>query len=128
MKKTWLAIFAFISGLSSAFAQQELSGDGKMDPVRRAERFTKKMTTELSLDASQQERIKAINLDRFKQISEARNTFAQDKSTLRTKVKEINDNYYSTVTGVLNADQFAKFQEMKEEMKEKAMSRRQSKK
>jgi hypothetical protein len=43
-------------------------------------------------------------------------------------VKEINDNYYSTVKGVLNADQFAKFQEMKEEMKEKAMSRRQSKK
>ncbi len=128
MKKTWMAIFAFIFGLSTAFAQQELAGSEKMDPVKRADRFTKKMTTELNLDAAQQDRIKGINLDRFKQLAEARSTFGQDKSTLRSKVKEINDNYFSTVKGVLNADQFAKFQEMKEEMKEKAMARRQSKK
>jgi hypothetical protein len=128
MKKTWLAIFALFVGLTTAMAQQELAGSDKKDPVQRAERFTKKMTKELNLDAAQQERMKVVNLDRFKQLSEVKNTFANDKKMLQSKVKEINDNYFTTVKGILTPEQFTKFQEMKEEMKEKAMARRQAKK
>jgi Spy/CpxP family protein refolding chaperone len=127
MKKTLFAVFALLFSFGMAMAQQELAS-AKKDPVQRAERFTKKMVKELNLDQAQQERMKGINLERFKQLDEVKNTFAADKKTLQTKVKEINDNYFLTVKGVLSPEQFTKFQEMKEEIKEKAMARRQAKK
>jgi len=128
MKKSIVIVFAFIISMGMSFAQEDHAGKVKKSAVERSEAFTKRMTKNLSLEATQIERFKVINLDRFKQIEEARSSFGGDKKQISAKVKEINDAYFANAKGVLTPEQFTKFQEMKEEMKEKAITRRQTKK
>jgi hypothetical protein len=114
--------------IAGLFAQSPASTmKGNKTPEQRAERFTKKMTKELVLDAAQQERIKILNLDRFKKLEDARSAAAVSKKEVAAKVKQVNEEYFSNVKGVLTPEQFAKFQEMKEEMKEKAFNKKQGK-
>jgi len=125
MKKFMIFAFALLITAAGAFAQEEVAtAKTKKSPVERAERFTKRMTKELTLDASQQERVKAINLDRFKQIEEAKSVTTAGKKEIATKIKGINDAYFNNLKGVLTLEQFAKFQAMKEEMKEKAFAKK----
>jgi hypothetical protein len=42
-------------------------------------------------------------------------------------MKQIDDNYFTTLKGVLNAEQFTKFQAMSAEIKEKAFARKRNK-
>lgn len=125
MKKSILFILLICASLTASIAQQEgMKARERKSPIERSEAFTRRMTKELNLEATQQERVKAINLERFKQLEEIRNTFAADQKTMALKVKEVNNNYFNNLQGVLTAEQFSKFQEMKEEMKEKAMARK----
>ena len=128
MKKVLILVFAFVLSMSASWAQQEMKATPKKSAEERAESFTKRMTKNLNLDATQIERFKAINLERFKKIEEARNSFGADKKVISTKVKEINDGFFSTAKGILSPEQFTKLMEMKDDMKEKAMARRAAKK
>jgi len=128
MKKIAIMILALSLSVGSSWAQQELSGKPKKTVEERAESFTRRMTKNLNLEATQVERFKALNLDRFKQLEEVRASFGGDKKQIASKAKEVNDAFFSNAKGVLTPEQFAKFQEMKEEMKEKAMARRTAKK
>ena len=128
MKKVLILVFAFVLSMSASWAQQEMKATPKKSAEERAESFTQRMTKNLTLDATQIERFKAINLDRFKKIEEARNSFGADKKAISTKVKEINDGFFSTAKGILSPEQFTKLMEMKDDMKEKAMARRATKK
>ena len=128
MKKVVVFVFAFIISVGMSWAQEDQISKVKKSAVERAEAFTKRMTKNLNLETTQIERFKVLNLDRFKQIEEARASFGGDKKQISTKVKEINDAYFSNAKAVLSPEQFTKFQEMKEEMKEKAMARKQAKK
>ena len=128
MKKVVVIVFAFIISMGISWAQADQAVKVKKSAVERAEAFTKRMTKNLNLEATQIERFKILNLDRFKQIEEARASFGGDKKQISTKLKEINDAYFSNAKGVLTPEQFTKFQEMKEDMKEKAIARREAKK
>ncbi len=128
MKKVVVIVFAFIISVGISWAQEDHISKVKKSAVERAEAFTKRMTKNLSLETTQIERFKVLNLDRFKQIEEARASIGGDKKQIALKVKEINDAYFSNAKGILSPEQFTKFQEMKEEMKEKAMARREAKK
>jgi protein CpxP len=128
MKKFMIAAFALLFCVAGAIAQDaSVSAKPKKSPEERAERFSKRMTKELSLDASQQERVKTINLDRFKKIEAVRTTSSYTKPETQQKLKEINEAYFNDLKGVLSAEQFAQFQKMKEEIKEKAFQKRQAK-
>jgi Spy/CpxP family protein refolding chaperone len=125
MKKIVLAVLALFVLIGNISAQEnQLQGRKKKSPVERAEAFSKKMTKNLDLDATQQERVKVINLDRFKQLEEARSSFGGDRKQIASKVKEVNDAYFNNLKGILTPEQFSKFQEMKEEMKERAVKRK----
>lgn len=125
MKNSILAFLLLFVAATASYAQQDaMKPREKKSAVERSEAFTRRMTKELNLEATQQERVTAINLERFKQLEEIRNTFAADRKTMALKVKEVNNSYFSNLQGVLTPEQFSKFQQMKEEMKEKAMSRR----
>lgn len=129
MRKFMLAAFAILFACTTSMAQEGgLAAKSKKTPEERAESFTRRMTKELALDKPQQERVKQINLDRFKNLEEARNANSADKKEVARKVKSINDDYAATLKGILNADQFTKFQQMKEDMKERAFKRRQESK
>jgi protein CpxP len=124
MKKFIISALAIVLSVASAMAQDIQKSKPQKSPDEKSGRFTQRMTRELSLDAAQQERVKAINLDRFKQIEETKAQAGLDAPARRQKLKEIEDNYFSTLKGVLTADQFTKFQALKAEMKEKAFERR----
>lgn len=127
MKKLIITAVALVFSLASAFAQDLQKAKPTKSPDEKSARFTKRMTNELSLDATQQERVQAINLDKFKQIEEAKSMANLDNATRRQKMKQIDDNYFTTLKGVLSAEQFTKFLAMSAEMKEKAFARKQRK-
>jgi hydrogenase maturation factor HypE len=124
MKRILLAVLALFISAGSIWAQNDIAPKPKKTAEQRAEQFSKKMTKNLNLDGAQQERIKAINLDRFKQIDEARNGEAGKKKEVAAKIKAINDTYLTTLKGVLTEEQFKKFEEMKSQLKENAMHNR----
>lgn len=124
MKRIIIVAIAIVLGMGTCWAQQgSASATTKKTAMERAEAFTKRMNKVLALDQTQLERVKVVNEERFKKLEEARsaNTAQGEKAS---QVKTINENYMSTLKGVLSPEQFAKFQEMKEEMKEKAMARK----
>ncbi len=127
MKKFIITAMALVFSVATAFSQDLQKARQQKSPDEKSIRFTQRMSKELSLDAAQQERVQAINLERFKHIEEAKSQAGLDAAGRSQKMKEIEDNYFSTLKGVLNADQFTKFQAMKAEMKEKAFERRNKK-
>ena len=127
MKKFIISALAIVFSVASAFAQDVQKGKTQKTPDEKSSRFTQRMTRELSLDAAQQERVQAINLERFKNIEESKVQAGLDAPARRQKLKEVEDNYFNNLKGVLSADQFTKFQAMKAEMKEKAFERRKKK-
>ena len=56
-----------------------------------------------------------------------KNTDTRKQKEVAAKVKQVNEEYFNNVKGVLSPEQFAKFQDMKEEMKEKAFNKKQGK-
>lgn len=129
MKKLLLAALALLLTIGSTMAQEgKLSGKTKKTPEERSEAFTRKMTKQLSLDQAQQERVKVVNLERFKRIEEAKAATVSNKKEVAAKVKEINEAYNANMKSVLSAEQFSKFMEMKEEMKGRAFKKRQESK
>jgi len=127
MKKLIITAVALVFSLASAFAQDLQKAKPTKSPDEKSAHFTKRMTKELSLEATQQERVQAVNLDKFKQIEEVKSMANLDHATRRQKIKQIDDNYFTTLKGVLSAEQFTKFQAMSAEMKEKAFARKQKK-
>ena len=127
MKKLIITAVALVFSLASAMAQDLQKAKPKKSPDEKSARFTKRMTNELSLEATQQERVLAINLDKFKQIEEVKSMANLDAATRRQKMKQIDDNYFTTLKGVLSAEQFTKFQAMSAEIKEKAFARKRNK-
>lgn len=128
MKKIIIMAFAILVSVAGAFAQEAAVGKVKKSAEERAEKFTKRMTKELTLDAAQQDRVKILNLERFKQIEEVKGNMATNKKEAAAKLKEVNEAYLNNLKGVLTAEQLTKFEALKEEMKEKAFQRRQERK
>lgn len=127
MKKIIISAFAVLFALTGAFAQDVQKGKGQKSPDEKSTRFTKRLTRELSLDNVQQQRVQGINLDRFKQIEELKNTAGIDNEGRRQKMKNIEDAYVTSMKGVLSAEQFPKFEALRAEMKDKAFERRKGK-
>ena len=129
MKKIVVVVFALLLSLNVSWAQDaEKAGKPKKSPEQRSEMFVKRMTKELTLNPEQLERVKSLNLDRFKNIDEAKAAGSNDKRGLALKVKAINETFDTNLKGVLTPEQFTKYLTMKAEMKEKGMSRREARK
>ncbi len=123
MKKLIFSVFASMLMLTAASAQELKKARAPKTPDEKSERFTQRLMKELNLDAAQQERVKGINMERFKLIEEAK-AAALSSADRQQKMKGIEDAYVNNMKGVLNETQFSGFQTLRSEMKEKAFGRR----
>ncbi len=134
MKKLLIAALLFV-GITS-FAQD---GDGEMDqkpmreqrermtPEQRNERQLKKLTSDLTLDAKQQEQVKQLIAERrakSEKLREARkeqrekgNKLTAEQREEMTTEAEAND---AKMKGILTADQYTKWKAIQESNKDKA--------
>ncbi|SCB84946.1 hypothetical protein GA0116948_101519 [Chitinophaga costaii] len=77
-----------------------------------------KMKEELGLTDTQSQQLATANKDFFKHMGELhKNSASSDSATRRTQFQTLRTNYESTVKGILNADQYAKWQQHEQEMR-----------
>lgn len=124
MKRTILIgmIFLFTIALQG-FAQQK----EKRTPEERAAKQTEMMTKELGLTESQASRIKVINLEAAQRMESLRAANETDKKKIIEQKKAINTDRLNSLKAVLNAEQIAKYEEIKAQKKTKSKTRHKSK-
>lgn len=123
MKKLLFFVLALVFSMAAASAQNLKKARTPKSPDEKSEKFTQRLIKELNLDAAQQERVKGINLERFKQIEEVK-AASLSSADRREKMKTIEEVFVSSMKGVLSETQFAGFQALRTEIKEKAFGRR----
>lgn len=110
----------------TSFAQEKNRGENRLSPEQQTELQIKKMTLDLDLNASQQSQIKPILLEnnrqkeeRFKKVQTSRKNNTRLSQDERFKIKdEMLDSQIalkSKMKSILSAEQFAKWEKMKEE-------------
>ncbi|PXY43278.1 hypothetical protein [Flavobacterium hydrophilum] len=142
MKKLLIAALLFV-GITS-FAQDGDGGDmdqrpareqrERLTPEQRNERQLKKLTTDLTLDAKQQEQVKQLIAERSaktEKLREARKEqrekgiklTPEQRETLRKEMTAEADANDAKMKGILTADQYTKWKKNQEENKDKARDR-----
>ena len=133
-------IIALVFGIGvSGFAQVATPqpGDPKMEkltPEQRQEKHLAKLTKELNLDAKQQEAVGKILAEKsdkakdFKAKKEARKESGekltmQEKQALKSSLKAEKADTESKMKAILSAEQYQKWETMREENKEKMKDR-----
>jgi periplasmic protein CpxP/Spy len=133
MKKLFIAAMLFI-GVAS-FAQDtdqkpEREHKEKLTPEQRNEKQLQKLTTELSLDASQQAQVKQLLTERsakaesFKEARKAKKEnneklTAEEKAAFKKQMEDevaVND---AKMKSILKADQYTKWKSLQEQKREK---------
>ncbi|MCM0664501.1 hypothetical protein [Flavobacterium tyrosinilyticum] len=133
MKKLFIAAMLFV-GIAS-FAQETDQKPAReqrerMTPEQRNEKQLQKLTTELSLDASQQAQIKQLLADRSakaEKFREARkekkdsNTkpTAEEKAAFKKQMEDEVAANDAKMKSILKADQYTKWKALQEEKKDK---------
>lgn len=95
------------------------------DPAKRAERATKVMTKKLALTKEQAEKVRPLAVTRFEELRNLITTAKKDqdrKAFVEARRKNL-VTFEEGLKGVLTADQLAKYEQLKAEMKAKAKER-----
>ncbi|WP_417942230.1 hypothetical protein [Flavobacterium sp. RS13.1] len=142
MKNFFMAALLFV-GIAS-FAQDAESDDmdqkpmreqrERMTPEQRNERQLKKLTSDLALDAKQQEQVKQLIAERSakaEKLREARKEqrekgtklTAEQREALKKEMTAEADANDAKMKGILTADQYTKWKKIQEENKDKARDR-----
>jgi periplasmic protein CpxP/Spy len=133
MKKLFIAAMLFIG--VAGFAQDtdqkpEREHKEKLTPEQRNEKQLQKLTTELSLDASQQAQVKQLLTERsakaesFKEARKAKKEnneklTAEEKAAFKKQMEDevaVND---AKMKSILKADQYTKWKSLQEQKREK---------
>lgn len=147
MKKLFIAALLFV-GIANyaqdADMDQQTTRDQreKLTPEQRNEKHLKKLTSELTLDAKQQEQVKQLLAERSAKgdkVREARKDQKEAGTKLTTEQKKAFRNemmaekkdHDAKMKAILNADQYKKWkanqEENKDKMKERMKERRKEK-
>ncbi|WP_228520519.1 hypothetical protein [Flavobacterium sp. CSZ] len=129
MKKLFIAALLFVGMVS--FAQdinQKATGDQreKLTPEQRSEKHLQKLTSELSLDKNQQEKVKQLLAERnakaekFKDANKDRKTkpTAAEKDAFKKQMETERAANDAKMKAILNADQYTKWTALKKEHKD----------
>lgn len=111
--KAILLSLALVFGLS-AFAQK--ADQSQKTPAEKAENRTEQMVKDLGLDASQQAKTAAINLDYYKTMREVDSIVEKDRAGRESYVKANRD---TRLQAVLTPEQFNKMITLRNEKKAK---------
>lgn len=125
LKFLFLASLLFI-GISQINAQgRPGGGDRNMSPEDRANKQTERMTESLALSEKQAEKVGEINVKYALQMKEARDNFTgDDRSELRTSMKQIKAAHNEEISTVLTSDQYEQFLKDQEEMRQRRGEKR----
>jgi Spy/CpxP family protein refolding chaperone len=115
MRKLMLAAIAVVFVCSTALGQQRQRPSS--DDI--AKKQTEQMTKNLSLTDDQKAKVDAINLKYAKKQEEAFKSSKEDREAKREEMKKTRDAKDSELKAVLTADQYTKYQQIREEQKNK---------
>lgn len=110
------ACFAFLMMFSVAVIAQDKQ---HKNPEEKAKMMSDKMKTELTLTDDQYQKVQAINLD-FATQSSALKKEGNDKAAWSEKMKPLKEEHARALKEVLTAEQFTKYETMKDDIKGKA--------
>lgn len=108
----------FLTTAVSAFAQDDK--EQKKSPEEKAKMMTDKMKDKLGLTDEQYAKVEAANFDFVTKKFALKQ--ADDKTGLDNKIKALKDEHNAALKGILDEEQFKKFTEMEDKMKEKDKS------
>ncbi len=113
-----LVMIVLVLGQSYAQRGQQMNGE-RPSPEERAAKMTEKMTEKLGLNDYQSDQIAALNTDLAASLGSLKDSdLTRDEK--KEAAKSLRDTYNSNVSGILDADQYQKFQKWQE----KKMDRR----
>jgi periplasmic protein CpxP/Spy len=98
----------------------------KKSPEERAQLRTEKMSERYELNASQKNQLQALNMRQAKEKQSMRANYkgAEDKSQMRDTMKANHAKWQAELKGILTAQQFAKYEADREEMRSKMENRK----
>ena len=117
-----LAMFMFLFAFA-AHAQGKGAMAGKA-PEEKVENRIKRLTAKLQLTDEQVPGVKEALLVRIKAVEAARNQTEATKSDKGKQVKRIHDEFDNKMKTILTAEQYTKYEAMREEMKENIQEKR----
>ncbi|MFC0183021.1 hypothetical protein SAMN04515674_10512 [Pseudarcicella hirudinis] len=116
-----MIFFANISQTRAQDTNQNTSADGKT-PEERANAQTKRLSKALGLSPEQETQVMALMLERVLKNDYARN--ATDKAQAFKERKELIDSQNDKFKTILTPEQFTKYTNLQEEMKNRMRDRR----
>ena len=84
-------------------------------PEQQADRHAGKMAKELGLNADQEARVEQLMLARQQETAALKAKYAANKKAGRPEMKAAHDRYQTQLKGILTAEQYAKFNQLKAE-------------
>lgn len=107
MKKLFFLALLFV-GLQAAHAQTNQT-KSMMTAEQKADESVNKLKTELSLSDEQVTKVKAITVDKINKVTAAHKKNGADKSRLQAANKLIQDEYETSLKGIVTEEQFNKY-------------------
>ena len=125
MKKTLILLAALaLTTAGTSFAQttapaapthQGHKGKGHANPAQKADRQAGKLAKELGLTADQEARVEQLMLARQQETTALKVKYGADKKAARPEMKAAHERFQAQLKTILTPEQFAKFDQMKEE-------------
>ena len=122
MKKTLLLLAALaFTTAGTAFAQtapaptHEARKQAPKSPAQRADHHASKMAKELGLNADQDAKVEQLLLARQQEAAALKTKYAANRKAGRPEMKAAYDRYEAQFKTILTAEQFAKFNQIKNE-------------
>lgn len=117
---------AFAQDAQTAAPAQGTTTAATMNNGQRGERHLDRLAKKLNLSDSQKEQLKPIFAERRQKMQELRASSAS-KDEKRAQFKQVMTDSDAKVKGVLTADQFTQYQQLREQMREHRKERREQK-
>ncbi len=123
-----MALF-FVATIFSATAQDDNMADvlnaGGKTPQEKSENQAKKLTEKLVLNAAQTTQVQAALLDRITKIQTVRSTVEKGGGKRKEAIKVILVEFDTKMKTILTPEQYTKFEQLREDKKEKMKEKRQ---
>jgi Spy/CpxP family protein refolding chaperone len=109
---------------SIVMAQPPQGGPGRMNPEEMVKRQTEEMVKELSLDATQTEKVTAINKKYADKMGEVFQSSQGNREGMREKMQALRTEKEAELKTVLTVSQFTKYQGIEQKRREEMRQRR----
>ena len=103
----------------TAMHQQMGKGKPTKSPTQKADHHAAKMAKELGLTADQEARVEKLMLSREQEATALKAKYGTDRKAGRADMKAAHDRYETAFKAILTPEQYAKYQQKKDEHHDK---------